>query len=84
MSSRVKHKNPFAMGNLDDLMYARMDDDIEYLKEWSRLAVKYHEAEGHIYHKAWEKLCDTKRQADKDVEEIRTKLRELYDNGVEV
>jgi len=66
--SRVKYENPFAMGNLDDLMYARENDDLEYLKEWSRKAVKKHEETKQAQldlvlpaHK-WEKLVDSLMQ----------------------
>ena len=39
---RVKNKNPFSLGELDRLFDARLHDDVEYLKEWSKKAVTHH------------------------------------------
>ena len=38
----VENENPFSMGELDRLFNARMYDDIDYLKEWSKVAVSWY------------------------------------------
>ena len=69
------------MGNLDDLMRARENDDLEYLKEWSRKAVKAHGTTKHIQLKAFEKLIKIKVDSAKFVEEIRTMLQTSDETG---
>ena len=81
MTDRLRFENPFAMGNLDDLMNARMENDVEYLKEWSRKAVKTHETAIHIQLKAFEKLIEIKKESDKSVEEIRQMLKETHSSS---
>lgn len=47
---KVRNKNPFSLGELDRLFDARLHGDLEYLKEWSKKAVKYHEIKvGELY-----------------------------------
>ena len=80
IKNRVKYKNPFAMGNLSDLMFARENDDIEYLKEWSRKAVKAHEITKQIQLDAFERLIELKTNSSKSVEEIRQMLKDNYNS----
>ena len=76
--SKVKYGEPFAMGNLDDLMRARETDDLEYLKEWSRKAVEAHEKAIHIQHKAFEKLIEIQKESSKSVTEVHTMLKDYH------
>lgn len=76
---RLKHSdNPFTMGNLDDLFMAWMEDDVEYLKEWSKKAVKTHEAARTIQMKAFERLIQIKKDSEKAVDEIHNMLKDDY------
>jgi len=74
--SRLKYKNPFAMGNLGDLMVARESNDVEYLKEWSRAAVTAYENARNIQMKAFEKLIKVSDDSKNWVEEIRQMLKD--------
>lgn len=76
MTDRLKYPNPFAMGNIDDLMVAWLEDDVEYLKEWSDKAIKEHERTQHIQMKAFKRLIEIKNGSSKSVEEIRQMLKE--------
>ena len=44
MGREVEYDNPFCQGEISNLGYAREENDLEYLKEWSREAVKFYEA----------------------------------------
>lgn len=79
--TRLRFENPFAMGNLDDLMTARLEDDVEYLKEWSRKAVKTHENSIHIQMKAFERLIEIKDKSSESVEEIRQMLQDSHSSA---
>ena len=74
--SRLKYENPFAMGNLEDLMYARENDDVEYLKEWSKKAVETHGRARDIQLKAYAKLITISNDSTNAVQEIRQMLKE--------
>lgn len=74
---KLRYKNPFVMGNLHDLMIAREDNDVEYLKEWSREAVKEHGKARDIQMKAFERLIQVSKESAKSVEEITQMLREV-------
>ena len=76
--SLMKYPNPFAMGNLDDLFNARMNDDVEYLKEWSKHAVKEYEIMRNIQMKAFERLITLKEDSDKYTHDISGRLNEHY------
>ena len=78
MTDRLKYANPFAMGNLDDLMIARENDDLEYLKEWTRKAVKAHEIAIQIQHTAFERLIEISDTSSTAVKEIHEMLKEQY------
>ena len=78
MTEIIRFENPFAMGNLDDLMTARLNNDLEYLKEWSKRAVETHEKDIHIQLKAFEKLIEIKNESSISVEEIRQMLKETH------
>ena len=41
----LEHENPFCMGELENLGFAQERGDIDYLKAWSREAVKKFEAD---------------------------------------
>lgn len=63
MSRKVKNKNPFSMGELDRLFDARMYNDVEYLKEWSKRAVIWYENEKNRLYKIIEDI-DSKKSAN--------------------
>lgn len=44
MGRSVEYDNPFCQGEISNLGYAREENDLEYLKEWSREAVIAYEA----------------------------------------
>lgn len=44
MGREVEYDNPFCQGEISNLGYAREENDLDYLKEWSREAVKFYEA----------------------------------------
>ena len=73
--SRVKYSNPFAMGNLDDLMIARENNDVEYLKEWSKLAVDEYNMMHGIQLDTFKALIGIKEESEKRVKEIHDLLR---------
>ena len=75
---RVKYGNPFSMVNLSDLMFARENDDLKYLKEWSRLAEKAHETTKHIQMKAFERLIEINDKSSESMEEVRQMLKDHY------
>lgn len=78
--SRLRYTDdPFTMGNLDDLMIARENDDMEYLKEWSRKAVPAYEEHRNIQMKTFRKLIDIKKEATKSVGVIHQMLKDNYD-----
>lgn len=79
--SRVKHDNPFAMGNLDDLFNARMNDDVEYLKEWSKKAVEYHNEIRRIQTDAHLFLIKINELSKHSLDEIRRQSIELDSNS---
>ena len=72
--SKVKYKNPFAMGNLDDLMYARENDDVEYLKEWSKKAVTQYEVMRGIQIGAYNYIIMIRNQSNDAVDKIHNSL----------
>jgi len=76
MMNRLKHKNPFAMGNLDDLMHAQENNDVEYLKEWSKKAVESHSVAKDIQLKVFERLIQLSKDSSNAVEEIKCMLKE--------
>lgn len=41
----TEYENPFCQGELSNLGFARERNDVEYLKAWSRRAVKWYEKE---------------------------------------
>lgn len=53
---KVKNKNPFSLGELGRLFDARLHDDVEYLKEWSKKAVTEYEDELNRLYKIIEEL----------------------------
>lgn len=79
--SRLKHENPFAMGNLGDLMTARENNDMEYLKEWSKKAVEVHEKAVTIQLKAYSKLIEANRNLSNSVEEVKKMLEETHSSS---
>lgn len=78
---KLRFENPFAMGNLDDLMNARLTNDVEYLKEWSRKAVKTHETAIHIQLEAFGRLIQIKEDSTKFVEVIQRMLKETHSSN---
>ena len=56
--------NPFVMGELDRLFEAKVEDDVDYLKDWIGRAIKAYEAVRHreieFQKKAikWDKMID--------------------------
>ncbi len=72
----LKYKNPFAMGKLTDLMLARENNDIEFLKEWSRRAVEEHNIAKGIQLKAFEWLIEINKTTKQSVVEIGQMLKE--------
>jgi len=68
--NRVKHDNPFAMGNLTDLGIAQENNDMEYLKEWSKLAVNEYEKMHGIQLYTYKYLMGLKIDASNAVEKI--------------
>ena len=79
--SRVKYSDPFAMGNLSDLGFARENDDLEYLKEWTRKAVPaYGEMRG-IQLEVFKRLIDLSQGAALSVKDITGMLKDAYENG---
>ena len=44
MGRELEQDNPFSMGEISNLGFAREEDDLEYLKAWSRAAVSFYEA----------------------------------------
>ena len=74
--SRVKYQNPFAMGNLSDLGVAWENNDVEYLKEWSKLAVEeYHVMHG-IQINAFQALIDIAEESERRVMEVHNLLKD--------
>jgi len=43
-------KNPFSLGELDELMNRRIGNDIDYLKKWIDRAIQWYELESQILH----------------------------------
>lgn len=78
--SKVKYGDPFSMGNLDDLMYARENNDVEYLKEWSKMVVEEHGKARDIQLKAYANLIELGKLSKMYVEEVQTMLKDSCDS----
>lgn len=78
---KLKHENPFAMGNLSDLMFARENGDLEYLKEWTRKAVPKYEEMRDIQLTAFSNLIKLNEVTETYVEGIRAMFLEEYNSS---
>lgn len=54
----IEGRGPFSLDELNILFEARRTDKLEYLKNWSKAAVKYHEEEKGKLMKEWEKALE--------------------------
>jgi len=66
----TEYKSPFTLDELDLLFDARFNDDIDYLKKWSKRAVKRYEAEKNRLGKMIEELHLKAQKWDKLIEAL--------------
>lgn len=75
MSSEITA--PFSLEELDTLIHARVNNDVKYLRRWSKAAVKYYEAEKNRLMMLYEGLA---QNMEKIVDELRKERDDLLPN----